>query len=117
MAQDLKWSTPPESAIKGGSRNTKWSFVAATLKANPGKSAEVATKGDRTQAVQLANRIAGGKTEEFTPTGAFKSSYAEQEDGTYIVWAWYDVSTQNGNGSASDFSKAVDDDPDEFVGE
>jgi hypothetical protein len=89
MAQDILWQDPPEDAVKGGSRNTKWGSVAKSLKVNAKRFGLVSVKPNRTAAVALANAIAGGRRDEFAPAGDFESRYAEQSDGSFQIFARY----------------------------
>lgn len=87
---------PPANATMGGTRVTSWGLATGELVGNPGEWFEVATKPNRTAAVQLANSIASGKKEGFVPAGAFKSAWAE-EDGAFPVYAMYVGASANGS--------------------
>jgi hypothetical protein len=106
----LNFQDPPESAISGGTRVTKWGSFTAELRANPNRWAFVGRKPSKTAAVTLANAIASGRRPEFEPNGAFESKWAEMGD-SYNVWVRY-VGGESADDDEDDGGDGVWDDED-----
>lgn len=92
----LDWQAPPATAVRGGSKVTKWGQVASELRANPAKPdddtsgwARVAVKTTRALALNLANGIEMGRRPEFEPAGHYQAAWSEAGERQYPVWARY----------------------------
>ena len=85
---ELEWAEPPADA-RHAPRQTKWSRIAAELRANPGKWAKVQTG---VSSAAVVTRINHGIAAGFVPAGAFqgRSTFAgfdERGVGLFDVYA------------------------------
>jgi len=71
----LRWDEPPNTYVPVARKQagSQWDAVAATLRAEPGRSA-VIYEGSRSAATGIASVVNDGRTKCFTPAGSFRAT-------------------------------------------
>lgn len=78
MKVRLRWEEPPERESRA--RNSKYTAVVATLRANPGRWA-VIFEGQRNSAASMTWQLRHGRASAFCPVGEFEFDHrARGED-------------------------------------